>query len=212
MFLIESEAPILDNVNRKGDAMFQILHNYTKEIVSISCVIFAFVLTQYFRPRAKLIYGARDETSLLVEEPLKDAEGNQIAARQILHTTSISLTNVGKETAKNVEITFNWKPQYLNVWPARHFEERTSQHDRHTIYLESMAPKEVFGIDIFSINQRIPEITAVRSDECEGKKVEMEPMVVQPKWLLSSIWILLIIGFISVVYAFLSAVQFLFFR
>jgi hypothetical protein len=193
-------------------AMIHFLQQYLKEIAAVACVFVAYLLNQHLKPRAKLIYGVRDETSLLVEEPLRDANGNQIAARQILHTTSLSITNVGKETAKNVEITFNWKPQFLNVWPARHFEERPSQHERHTIFLESMAPAEMFGIDMMSINRQLPMITVVRSDECEAKKVEMEPTIVHPKWFVAIVAVLMVSGLGVIFYAIISLIDFIFFR
>lgn len=163
-------------------SMIDFAETYSKELVALAAVLIAFLLNSYFKPRAKLVYGFRNAFTFLVDEPIVDPTGKEIAKSQFVNTASLSVSNIGKETAKNIEVAFNWRPQFINIWPARHFETRDSAHGRHSLFLESLAPGEVFGVELLSINRELPALTSVRSDECTGTQVVMTPQQVQPPW------------------------------
>ena len=74
-----------------------------------------------------------------------------------------------------MEYTFNWKPPIYNVFRGRAFSTEDTGMNRWVLKLESLAPGEVFGIEILSINQELSFLTAVRSDEPCGGLINMAP-------------------------------------
>jgi hypothetical protein len=162
--------------------MLAIAQTYSKELAALGAVLITWALNRYARPRARLLYSVRHAFTYLVEEPLKDPEGKVLAERQAIHTASIVINNDGRDTAKNVEIVFNWKPMFMNVWPARHFEEKSSAHNRHSLFFASLAPKEAINVEIISINAGLPGMVTVRSDEVTAQERGMLLQPVHPNW------------------------------
>lgn len=187
--------------------MMDIAQAYSKELISLAAVLIAFLLNKYFRPRAKIIYGIRNSFTFLVDQPLVDADGQEIRPIQTVTTRSLSVSNTGRETAKNVEITFNWKPHFLNVWPPRHFKTSDSAHGRHSVILDSLSPGEIFGVELLSVNSNLPEITVVRSEECVGNEVIMSPQQVQPAWKISIATYLIFAGIAATFYLIVTIIQ-----
>ncbi|MES2301604.1 MAG: hypothetical protein V4521_05955, partial [Pseudomonadota bacterium] len=77
--------------------------------------------------------------------------------------------------AKAVEFTFNWKPPIYNVYPGRAFSTYNTEMNRWVLKLDSLAPGEHFAIEILSINQDLPLISAMRCDDASGKLINMIP-------------------------------------
>jgi hypothetical protein len=165
--------------------MLEIAQTYSKELAALAAVLITWALNRYARPRARLLYSVRHAWTTLVEEPLKDPEGKVLAERQAINTASLVINNDGRDTAKNVEIVFNWKPMFLNVWPARHFEEKASAHNRHSLFFQSLAPKEAINIELISINANLPAMVTVRSDEVTAQERGMMLQPIHPNWKLA---------------------------
>lgn len=187
--------------------MLELIQAHSKEIVSFLTPVFAVVVGVFFRLRARLHYSIQHAWSFLVEQPLLDQEGKQIAPNQRVQTASIMLTNAGLAAAKSVEITFNWKPQIMNVWPARFYEQLEAPMGRFTLKFDSLAPREFIGIEIMSINAPLPDYTSIRSESAAGKKIEMHPQRVWPQWYLRLAAISMFLGAATSVYLTIAAVQ-----
>lgn len=187
--------------------MLATIANHQKELWSIATVLLAFSLNRFFRLRPRLNYSVGHSFNLLVEQPLLDNDGNQVAQRQVARTASITVGNSGLQPAKAVEITFNWKPQILNVWPARKFDESVGAFDRYSMKLDSLAPGEQFSIEIMSINAELPLLTAVRSEDCVGRMIKMEAQRVWPTWVLRLIALDMVLGAVAAVYLLVTLVQ-----
>jgi len=119
---------------------------------------------------------------MLVDQPLIGMDGAQVSSNQLVRTASITVQNIGLLPAKGVEVTFNWKPHILNLAPARAFEEATSAFNRYSLQFDSFAPGELVTIDIMAINAELPLMTAVRSDDCVAKMINMGPQRIWPMW------------------------------
>lgn len=171
--------------------MLKFAQSYAKELSGLAFVIIAWSLNRYARARAKLVYSIQHAATTLVEEPLKDADGKQLAPRQHIHTASVAITNVGLETANNIEVVFNWKPMFFNIWPVRHYEERQAAHDSYSLLFASLAPNEAVNINLVAINVGLPGLATVRSDEVMGIQKHMMPQLVWPKWAqMMAVWFL----------------------
>jgi hypothetical protein len=163
-------------------ALIQFVQTYAKELSGLAFVIIAWALNRYGRSRARLFYTIQHAATTWVDEPLKDAEGKQLAPRQPIHTAAVGVTNAGLETAKNVEVVFNWKPMFLNVWPVRAYEERPSAHDTYSLLIPSLAPGEAVVINLVSINAGLPGLATVRCDEATAVQKNMTLQEVHPRW------------------------------
>lgn len=167
---------------------------------SLAVVLFGALVSRLFRLRARLTYSFGHSWDMLVDQPLIDAEGKELSKTQIARTASITVRNTGLLAAKAVEVTFNWRPMIFNVWPARSHSEATHSFDRYSLKFDSLAPGEQVTIEIMSINRLLPEITAVRSDDIVGKKVQMTQVRALPGWVNVAIAGLIILGASTAIY------------
>lgn len=187
--------------------MLAVLQTYSKELTAIAAVLLTFGLNRFLRLRPRLRYGVRHSFNHLAEHTVADENGNNVARLGVVRTASINLINAGLNPAKNVEVTFNWKPQFLNVWPARHFDSKESAYSRYTLTLESLAPSEIFGIEILAIEAELPVITSVRCDESEGKLVSMQPQQVAQNWKVITALTLMTLGLAAIGYMLAWTIQ-----
>ena len=185
----------------------EFLITYGKEIFSLFVPFISWLLNAFFRAKARLIWGSSHAFSFLVPEPLRDASGNIIRASQAVNTASITVQNVGRDTANKVELVFNWKPQFLNLWPVRRYEQSTAEDGRHTIIFENLAPKERLGLEIMSVNSGLPELLVVRCAECVANRVPLVWVKQDPLWKRRVSVLLAFIGIGATVYAGVSLIQ-----
>ena len=182
---------------------------YGKEIVSLLVPFITWFLNVGVKPRAKLLWTSPHSFTFLVQEPVRDAEGNVLQPNQTVYTASVRVINSGRETAHKVELVFNWKPQYLNLWPVRSYEERSDTDGRHMLIFENLAPKEELGIEIMSVNRELPALLQVRSAECIAKDVQLMWFVRLPQWRFQIARLFVLLGLSSAVYWSITLIQFL---
>lgn len=84
-----------------------ILMIYGKEIVALMVPCIAWALNYFFRAKAKIHFSTPHQFTFLVQEPLKDPEGNVIKPSQTVFTKSLLIRNAGKIPVTNAEIVFN---------------------------------------------------------------------------------------------------------
>lgn len=185
------------------------ISKYGKEIVSLLVPFITWFLNVGIKAKAKLIWTSPHSFTFLVQEPLRDAEGNVLKPTQTVCTASIRVINTGRETANKVELVFNWKPQYLNLWPVRHYEQKTDQDNRHILIFDNLSPKEEIGLEIMSINSDLPALLLVRSAECTAQNVPMMWVRYVPPWRINVARLLLLVGLSSAVYGLIALIQFL---
>ena len=186
-----------------------IFETYGKEIVALLVPLITWLLNTHFRAKAKLLVATPHVFSFLVQQPLVDAQGNEISPTQTVNTQSLLVWNKGKEAATNVEWVFNWKPECINIWPVRHFEELIEADNRYVMIFKSLAPNEHMGCEIFSINKELPQLGIVRSDQCVADNIVMYPQPVLPNWKRRIAVVLLLAGLAAVVYIAIATLQFL---
>ncbi|ELG86638.1 hypothetical protein A311_03556 [Escherichia coli KTE146] len=146
---------------------------YGKELFSFFIAILTWILNNRFKSKAKLSYGYQHGFTFLLNEPLRNANGEVISNSQLVYTRSIILVNEGRESATNISLVFNYKPMHINFWPVHHFEENIEQDGRYIIKFESLAPGESIQCEILSINTEVPSILSIRSKECVAEPVNI---------------------------------------
>jgi hypothetical protein len=105
-----------------------------------------------------------------------------------------------------MEITFAFKPAIFSVRPTRKYEETVSPMGQFTLSFSSLAPREFLVVDLVAINNELPLLTVVRSEESAGEMVPMEPQRVYPAWYTRILLALMFIGFASVIYGIVTLV------
>jgi len=185
------------------------LSTYGKEIISILVPFITWFLNVGIQAKAKLIWGSPHSFNFLVQEPIRNADGNIVQPTQMVRTASIRVINTGRETANKIELVFNWKPQYINLWPVRHYETHNDQDNRHILIFENLSPKEEIGIEIMSINAELPALLVVRSAECTAQKVQLMWVRHISPLVRSTVLFFMMLGFGAAVYWLVTLIQFL---
>lgn len=188
-------------------SIWNVVSPYQVQLWSLATVLFAATVNRITRLRPRIYYSIHHSSSILVNEPRLDGDGNVISPNQIVHMASIVVENGGIATAKSLEIAFAFKPRIMNVSPRRGYSESASPLGSHSIKFDSLAPREQTKIDIMSINEDLPMLTAVRSDECQGKHILMAPQRIWPSWFIRCIGTVMLIGAISSVYLLIRLIQ-----
>ena len=181
---------------------------YSKEVVSAVVPFLVWLLTYLTKAKTKIQYATPHEFTFLINEPLKDADNIVIKQKQTVHTITQIVTNVGTQTATKLEVVFNYRPLYLNIWPARHYVEHTETDDRYVLVFESLAPREQIQFHVFTLNGSSPTMLAVRSDQCAGKAVNMVMYPVVSQLRIRLLQGLAFVGMGTAVYLLLVLLQF----
>lgn len=185
---------------------------YAKELISLIVPFLTWAINRTLKSKAKLILGNPHNFTFLVQQPLLREDGTQVAPRQTAHTSSFVLKNAGTEPAKQVELVFNWKPLCLNIWPSRHITEHVEQDDRYVVILDNLAPGELVGFELLSVNADLPQLILARSEQCVAKSVELAPQPVAKPWQVKVFVSLALFGLGFSIYLLLLLLQFVILR
>lgn len=188
------------------------LETYGKEIVSLLVPVVAWVLNSFFKAKARLQVALPHQFTFLVQQPLIDPEGHEVSPTQTVKTNSFIIRNAGRESATKVELVFNWKPMCLNLWPVRHYEEHVESDRRYVLIFDSLAPGEVLGVEVLTVNGDLPNLVTVRSAQCIAQNINMYPQPVVSNTVRFVATTLIALGLAAAVYLVILLVQFLVLR
>jgi hypothetical protein len=187
----------------------EFIQTYAKELVSLLVPFIAWTLNSYGKSRAKVLVSQPHQFTFLVSTEVTDVDGNLIPQKQTVHTTSYLIQNAGKETANKLQLVFNRKPMYLNVWSPRPFTKEDLEDERHVLNFESLSPNEFFQCEVLSINQENPALLTVRCNECIGQFLPMYPQPFISSLKRKFIVIFITVGMAATAYITLLLIQFL---
>lgn len=183
------------------------LSGYGKEIFTFGSALFIWALTAYARPKARLVYGVRQHSSVLIDDIMPDHQGQAIPAKKLVRTIQFQFTNTGREPATDTQVTLNWRPQHFNIWPNRHFETKTAGDGRFTLLVGTLPPKGFIAIELLSVAEELPDITSAFCNECTARPITMIPQEVHPSWLKVAVLYLMIMGGMASIYGLLTAIE-----
>lgn len=187
----------------------EFIQTYAKELVSLSVPFIAWVLNNYGKARAKVLVSQPHQFTFLVSTDEKDSEGIVTPLNQTVHTTSYLIQNSGKESANKLQLVFNRKPMYLNIWSPRPYSKNDLEDGRHVLNFESLSPNEFFQCEVLSINQENPALLTVRCNECIGQFIPMYPQPFIPPFKRKIAISLFTVGMAATAYGVLLLIQFL---
>lgn len=187
-----------------------IVSQYGKEIISILVPLITFVLNNFFKSSAKISIGELHQFGFLIEEPIRNENGEIVKPRQIINTISYVVVNEGREAAKNLELIFNYKSNtHLNIWPVRPYSESYDPNGRYVLSFGYVAPKENFRCELLSINADLPELLTSRSEQGLSKSIVLQPQKLLNKSFIKIIQCCIFLGMASFVYIFILLLQWL---
>jgi hypothetical protein len=194
---------------------------FQRELVSLGFALLSAFMLWLFRSRPRLQWGMTHGYAfnirpappppLPVQPPAQDGQQlpQPVPAPQtapqpfLIHAVTLVLANRGRSAATNVEVTFNWRPDNFEIWPARPFDHVTNPDGRFTLRFANLAPREQFQIEILT-PYNMPNVLNVRCPECVGQQIPLQPMRVFPRWFVAISWSLLFLGLAAVVYIVMS--------
>lgn len=186
-----------------------IITQYGKEIFALFVPVFTLILNKFFKNNAKITYGKLHQFSYLLNEPLLGEHNEVINPKQVVHTQSFMFSNVGREPANAVEIVFNFRPMYINIWPSRHYVVKEDAEGRQVLVFDYLSPKEMIRCEIMSINRDLPELLSVRCKESLAKCIIIVPQQSYSPLLINLIRFLIFLGSVSFIYFVMVSLQWL---
>lgn len=173
--------------------MAEFLHEFELHIIAVICTLLGAGLTYLFRPRSKLVYSFVHRFTFALQ-PVPNSFGLAAAA-------ALWVKNVGRASATEVEVTFNYKPQFYNLWPARPCEIIVdSIVNRYTLKFSSIAPQEELWVHMISSGQELPEVVSLRSKEGVAELISMRYAQINSKFVVAILWAFLLLGIATFIY------------
>jgi hypothetical protein len=87
--------------------------------------------------------------------------------------------------------------------------EHVEPDNRYVVILDSLSPGEVVGFEVLSVNQDLPDLVTVRSDQAVAQPINMYPQPVTSKGVRLVAGILMAVGLATTVYSAILLLQFL---
>ncbi|MGJ7497184.1 hypothetical protein ACSFA8_19150 [Variovorax sp. RT4R15] len=174
------------------------MQTYGKEIVALLVPFLTWVLNVGIKAKVKLIWTSPHSFTHLIQGI--GGEPGQPARSGTLHVASMVIVNAGRDTATNVEVVFNHKPPFLNLWPVRPAQEHVGADGRFTLTFTSFAPKEELRLEMIAVDSQVPGVLLVRSDQHVANRLDMRYVRRLPNWQNRLIVFLLFAGLGTVVY------------
>ena len=187
----------------------ELIQQYAKELVAILVPFISWALNRAQHGEARLVRGVRHAHSFLVEQPLIGPDGAQIAPTQIAHTASVVSRNVGRKSATNIELVFNFKPMCINFWPIRTKGEVVQPDGRVAYVFNSLARDELLGFELLSVNHDLPQLVNVRCDQGAAKEVRLIQNQQLANWKIMALQGFALLGMAAAAYLVLLLIQFL---
>jgi len=150
------------------------------------------LVNRYFERRPKLItyYGHTSAFRLRTPEQTE------------VFTHSIVIRNAGRRSATNVAVGHNFFPRDYQIFPATAHEIRKVPDSADEIFIPVLVPGEQITISyLYWPPVTYAQVnTYVKSDDGLAKVLRVIPTPQAPKWLLASVWALVTVGGITILY------------
>ncbi|CAE6802787.1 hypothetical protein R75461_05268 [Paraburkholderia nemoris] len=157
-------------------------------------------IQRLFAPGAKLRYWIPHNFIFRVPLPDQPQPIN-------VQTATLTVQNLGRKTAEDVEIIHRTKPDHFQLNPPRTFEETTGADGTYTINIGSLGPKEFLQMQVFS-HITPPNLAGVRSKDGPAKSMQFQVIPQYPKPLLFGVRVCIVVGALTIVYGVVRVVLF----
>ena len=125
-----------------------------------------------------------------------------------IQTSTLTVQNLGRKTAENVEIIHATKPDHFQLHLRRDYAEHLAPDGTHVITVDSLGPKEVLQIQVLS-HVKPPVLVGVRSKDGQGKSIQFQVFRVFPRPVILAIRFCMFVGAASILYWIVRAALFI---
>jgi hypothetical protein len=150
------------------------LHEFQSQALAAVLTAAVGVLVRYLQPAARVVWGTSHGFMFLIPQQNGPPAG--------LNTRSFFMKNIGRATAKGLEVHFNYKPEHLQVWPTYSYTSTTNPEGRYCLQIDNLGKKEWLSIEVIALKTALPDVLRVRTHQGECKAVLLAPMQIFPRW------------------------------
>ena len=145
------------------------------------------LLLRNLEPKAKVVYWSPHTFIFDVLEP-----------KVMLKTDSVTIQNIGRREAENVEVVFKSRPDFFKIQPSIPYLEHQNPDGDFILKVPTLGPKEFFTLQILSF-ATIPNVQNIRSKAGQASliQVQFQRQFSRPVQLLLAILLLVGFGFLS---------------
>jgi len=155
------------------------------------------VLSKYLEPKAKLVYWLPHTFFFHLK-----------AENVALQTNSLTIQNLGRRAAEDIEIIHRERPEFFQFSPPLEFEEQISPAGEFVLKIRYLGPKEWFTLQLLNY-KTVPYLLNVRSREGVAKQINIVLQRVFPRWVHILYGSLTLIGLGFALYWLVHAAEFL---
>lgn len=116
-----------------------------------------------------------------------------------IQTNSLTVQNLGRESAEDVEIIHKSRPDFFQFSPPIAYLEETTKSGDHILRIPHLGKKEFFTLQLLSYKS-VPVLQNIRSKDGSGTQIQFKFQRHYPKWLEYLIGLIMVSGLIVVVY------------
>jgi hypothetical protein len=144
---------------------------------------------QFLAPRAKVVFWAAHHFGFQVP-----ALPPGIPVPVTLTTSAITVQNIGRVRAENIEVAHDRRPDMFSIYPTLAFTE-SQQQGLHIIHLPGLGPKEWFTLELLNTGLQPPaQFLYVRSRDGHAQPIPMLFQRALPTWQIYVGWAIWITG------------------
>ncbi len=141
---------------------------------------------KYVGPKSQVVFWYPHNSFFQVPQPGAAGTFNVL-------TSSVTVQNLGRLPARNVELVYNLKPDHFTVTPIRTWTERTTPQGQHVITMATLGHNEWFTVEVLGF-ANLAALVHVRSDDGEGRMVSVMQQRIWPTWVNWVVAILMLTG------------------
>jgi len=141
---------------------------------------------KYVGPKSRLVYWFPHSSFFQIPEP---------GSKKVfsLMTGTVTVQNIGRRPATNVEVVHSTAPDHFTLTPPRTFTEHETPQGHHVIVVPSLGHNEWFTIEVLGFGNT-PALLYVRSHEGSAQTVPIMAQRIWPQWVNWLIVVLMLTG------------------
>lgn len=162
-------------------------------VQTLILTIVSAIVAAFFATRPRVVWSEAHESIFRLKE--QDSE-----RPLYVYTSEIWIKNTGRAQAKQLEVILNYRPRHYKIWTPRKCKEEELPDNRFSLTFETIAPQDEFEVSMLSTDSENPLVIEIRHEAGVAQKMEMQTTAKPGKVLLGVCGILLLVGFVVVLY------------
>ncbi len=183
--------------------MDNISHYVFTGLATLLASIISGLYLMYLRPKAKIYYWWPNNFVFNLQ--------NEIKVLSFLRTDVLTVQNIGRDTAKNIQLIFRSHPMHFQINPplanvtTNTLKYSNDSNSYFVINIASLASKETCTLQILSVHQEVmtslvPTLIHVRAENGTVERMPFQITRTSPQWIIRMAGFILFIGLVFISY------------